>query len=62
MQGRSCLRRGNWWWRRGIGTWNYETPQCRFTVDGNGSIVELLKPAPGAVVVWWDGEAWQALE
>ncbi|GAB4262752.1 MAG: hypothetical protein Kow0027_30200 [Saprospiraceae bacterium] len=53
---------GNWWWRRGIGTWNYETPQCRFTVDGNGSIVELLKPAPGAVVVCWDGEAWQALE
>ncbi len=53
---------GNWWWHRGIGTWNYETPKYRFTVDGNGSTVELKKPAPGAVVVWWDGNSWQALE
>lgn len=51
---------GNWWWRRGIGTWNYETPKYRFTVDGNGSIVELKEPAPGAVVVWWDGTSWQS--
>lgn len=50
---------GNWWWRRGIGTWNYETPKYRFTVDGNGSMVELLNPAPGAVALWWDGYQWQ---
>ena len=56
------LQWGNWWWRRGIGTGNYETPRYHFTVDGNGSLVVLKKTAPGAVVVWWAGNSWQSMK
>lgn len=52
---------GNWWWYRGMGASNHETPYYRFSVDGNGSIVELKKPAAGVVAVWWDGHQWQAM-
>ncbi|MFQ5446511.1 MAG: hypothetical protein ACE5FF_06220 [Saprospiraceae bacterium] len=49
---------GNWWWRNGIGTWNYETKKYRFTVEGNGSRVEMKDPAPGAVFIYSVGGKW----
>lgn len=54
---------GNWWWLHGIGTWNYETDQYRFTVDGNGSQVKMNQaPAPGAVFIFSNGAAWGEVE
>lgn len=51
---------GNWWWLHGIGTWNYETEQYRFSVDGNGSKVEMKKaPVQGAVFIYSTGKAWE---
>ncbi len=52
---------GNWWWRRGIGCGPYATEKWKFTPDGNGAIVELLKPAPGAVLIWSKAGQWQSL-
>jgi len=49
---------GNWWWRNGIGTWNYETGKYRFTVEGNGSKVEIKDPAAGAVFIYSIGGKW----
>ena len=54
---------GNWWWLHGIGAWNYETDQYRFTVDGNGSKVEMKKaPAAGAVFIYSNGKEWGEVE
>ncbi len=54
---------GNWWWRNGIGTWDYEAPQYRFTVDGNGSRVEMKQPpAPDAVFIFSNGDKWEEIE
>jgi hypothetical protein len=49
---------GNWWWRNGIGTWNYETEKYRFTLEGNSSKVEIKEPAPGAVYIYSVGGKW----
>ncbi len=49
---------GNWWWRDGIGTGDYETEKYRFKIDGNGSKVELKKPETGAVLIYSTGGKW----
>ena len=51
---------GNWWWRNGIGTWDYEKERYTFNVDGNGSRIALKKqPAPGAVFIYSQGGNWR---
>ncbi len=52
---------GNWWWRNGIGTGDYETEAYQFKVEGNGSKVFLKKPKAGTVVVFSVGGKWEAL-
>ncbi len=54
---------GNWWWRNGVGTLDYETERYRFNVEGNGSRVELKQaPAAGAVFIYSTGEKWMAVD
>jgi hypothetical protein len=53
---------GNWWWRNGIGTGDYETERYRFKVAGNGYQLELKQPVEQVVFIFTVGGKWQEVE
>jgi hypothetical protein len=53
---------GNWWWRNGIGTGSYKTPQYRFELQDLSYQFDYLNVHPEAVFIYSDGGKWKEKE
>jgi hypothetical protein len=52
---------GNWWWRNGNGTGDFETDRYRFRLIEKGGVVEMKTPAPNAVLIYATDGKWSVV-